>query len=353
MGSMEESGVFFNFSGIVVVFAALLALAGVAYLLYYFFYLKRVNRALKKAGHNWPIAEPRLAAKVILGIGAAACVLGLLFWTWRLQDRLDDMVESEESLRYEVANLRTEAERRHQELLEEIRAGNSQFSNCSYHVQKADIPGKELTVRLTAVPKELSETAEASLSVGGQTGPLDWNGGGFFEGSFPLDPFGPLEQEAVLSVTDGGVTRSEAVRIDLSDWRGSYFPEVWTYWENYELTTLDNNQIALDCVASVHVSYERASSLRSMKFVVRQDGSVLREESCFSQLMQGYEASVDCGGQYERGKDTLLLLQFEDGHGYIHERCLLNILPDGTVSEGFQGEWLYDEAYNFLGILSD
>ena len=85
---------------------------------------------------------------------------------------------------------------------------------------------------------------------------------------------------------------------------------------------------------------------------MRQDGSVLREESCFSQLMQGYEASVDCGGQYERGKDTLLLLQFEDGHGYIHERCLLNVLPDGTVSEGFQGEWLYDEAYNFLGILS-
>ncbi len=321
----------------IVIFAGVLLLAGLAYWIYSAVYQKRLDRALKEdAPAGAPAPEPRRAGKLILWLAVAVLVAGLLYRAAVLQSRLENL---ELSMRNDMENLASRIDDNYQELIEQLRLENSLFLRSDYEILETDLARQTIRVAFTAVPKEAAEDAAVSLRCSGRTIPLTRQADGSFSAEFELG-FSELPENdtALLCLTENGVERNEQIELWLGSWRDA-FPQVDVVHSG-EITE-GSERLYLDLTVDTFL-FSPKSQLRSLTLLAQDDsGELLGEKDLMPELTEddptvgAYEACTDFSGDYPKGQEVRFLVRYEDVGGLSCEILFARLDPEGWLAD----EW--------------
>lgn len=344
------------------IFAVMLAISVIAFLLYNLFYRIRLNRVLK--GETPPagvVPEPRRAGKLIIILCTAACILGFLLWASALQR---SMAELNENMRSMMTELNRKTDANYADLVARLRSENSLFADYGWEVTEENVEQGGITVAFHAEPKASSESTKVSLSIGGQEVPLARSGENTYSGEFTADPFGEMKLVGVLSIDDEGYVKTEKAEIDITPWRDKYFPVVgaWLEQEECKLPSypVTINELTTEtCKQKLHalIMIENPNAMRSLSLVISRGEEVLREipwneMTVFAPWEVTEDSSlsfeIDLSGEYRLGKLIKIQLVYDDSHGFKHEYTFGRLLPDGDLSVG-SPENIMDESGNVLG----
>lgn len=323
---------------IIVIFAGLLLVAGLAYWIYSAFYRKRLDRALKEdAPAAAPAPEPRRAGKLILWIGVAVCVVGLLLRAASLQARLENL---ELSMRSDMNNLSNRIDDNYQKLIEELRMENSLFLRSDYATVGTDFARQTILVRFTAVPKAAKEDAEVSLRFSGRSFPLLRQADGSYSAEFELG-FSELPRgdAALLCLTEDGVERNEEIEFWPEDWREA-FPQVDVNHGGGS-TMLTEGALHLDLTVFAYLFSPR-SDIRALTLqALDSSGELLQEKDLMPELnrddpmMEAYDVCTDFSGDYPIWQEVRFVLRCENNAGLTREIVFARLSSDGALLD----EW--------------
>ena len=330
---------------VLVIFLILLGVAVLAFWLYDVWYRKRINRALEEDRPAGPTPEPRRAGKLILGMAAAACVLGFLIWANHLQTRI---AELENSIRNDMWSLSQRVDSNYQNLIAELRAESALFSAFDYEVSGTDTERRMLSVKVTAMPKEAAEDAAVFLRFGDQALELKKGPNGVWSGEAEIPFREALQTErGSLSILEEGRERNQQVDFALPGWRWAHFPKVDGTADYVSRDTTTPGR--LDLTADVSFTATPVEWIRDFSAVVQLDGKdvLTRDLRGSLQKKNGDYAddSVRLEGQFAAREDSVmtLLLRFTDDLGFLHEYTLVSY-PEGIRGDpaGGPSEAVYD-----------
>lgn len=336
------------------VFLALLAVAGLAFLIYSLFYRRRIDRALSENRSAGPTPEPRIVGRLILGLGAAACVLGFLIWANRLQNRLTEL---EQNLSGNIYNVASRIEANNQFFLDQLQQANSPFESFEYEITQMDLPNSSMTVTFRATPKQASVDATVTLRRGDELVELTRSGNGVYSASVSLNPFRqPGDETAILSLIQDGVEQNESVTLSLDDWKyQDALPQVYVDAP----CTVEWSPGKSNLDATLFFTVYNPSRLRSLSLSVEQNGALLRREDLYDSYLRGNnEPSVefDCPWteSYPAEAEITLHLGYEDVNGLHYELLLLRLTPNKDLDNTMRMRILNDAGellteYNLEG----
>lgn len=331
-------------SRVLAVFLVLLGVAGLAFWLYDAYYKARINKALTEGRPVGPIPEPRLAGRLIIGLAAAACVLGFLLWANRLQTRIEEL---ESSIRSDMFSLSDRIDRNYYTLIEELRAENAVFAKYEYEITELDPVDRTVTAHVSAVPKEASAKAAVYLQYGDQVLPLERGANGIWAGDAVVGLRDSLKLEkGTLSVVEDGRERFQEVEFFLASWKWSHFPKLDATPEYLNRDFKTAGKVTL--TADISFTIGMTERVRSFSAVVRIDGKTVLEKDLY-EMVRGKEDdysfdSVRLEGQFDLKENSVMtiLIRFTDDLGFLHEYTLVSFLGSDGEPYNEQTESVYD-----------
>ncbi len=287
----------------------LLALAwGV--LVYYLCYKAAINRKLRseESGAHVPMASMETVWKVV-------AVIAVLVMYSSLSSKLTNLQNELNHTRSSLSNELDVLQGRLYEMQEMAKKEASMISEVTYDF--GEINAEEHTAEMTffVVPKSYNAETALSLNYRGKTITLTNNGAGIFTGSTVLPIFEEYYESSLISVTEGGVTKTE-VWEDLPQDGLQYY--CLPLFHTMQCSTgfqkgKDSVRVEIE-LQMLTKGDDYLEQFRDQTLYVKKDNTVIDEIS----LVNGAIA-LDKSYPAKDGESFDFYIRAVDQYGYIHE----------------------------------
>ncbi|MBQ1817874.1 MAG: hypothetical protein II124_04500 [Clostridia bacterium] len=304
--------------------AALLLAAGLALLIYFLVYKRRINRAVRGEGEAHAMPAPRGVAATVAAVVCAACLVALFVLVFGIRR---DLAALSARLTASVSEL-------DQRVLPLEEAGGV-FETLDMHCAELDLKAHRMTVEFSAVPRVAPDDGVVRILFGGAEAELRKNGELYF-GSASFDPVFGLAYEARAQYTANGaqVTRPllfsmhscldglvPQVRFELGDGSSAYEPE--------------DGKTAVKLDGEVFYGLYRGR-VEAAALEIGAGGSVFETRdvtSLFRESEGGYSAHLHVDGVYDtHGEELSVVLQLMASDGLVYRAELAACTPGRLVT---------------------
>ena len=318
--------------GVLVLPILILAALALGVLVYYICYKAAINRKLREeeSGAHVPMASMESVWKVVAVIAVFVMYSSLNSKIMNLQQELQNTTNR---LYDEIMELRYELD----EMQEAAKKEASMISEVTYDF--GEINAEEHTVEMifSVVPKSYSVETEVSLNYRDKAMNLTNNGAGIFTGSTVLPIFEEYYENSLISVTEGGVTKTEASEALPKDSLEYYCLPMFHTMTSSTGFQKKKNSVIVDIELQMMSKGDDLEQFHDMVLYVEKDGTVIDEIPLIDgtiDLERSYPAKEgECLDYYIRAVDI---------YGYIHEEYLGGwSMSEGRVEEVYPSERIY------------
>lgn len=311
----------------------------VIFLVYNSAYKKNINRALEaneSTAHN-PMTPSESIGKVVLIVGAIIFAISTIS---QLSSISNDLISFNNNLHVQIGDLYDRIDELEEKVVQMQIEAQSLVSSLEYKVLgNIDTQKHTADVYISCMAKEYTENTQISVKIGSSIIELE-NEGGIFTGTGAVSLFENLPEEAVVSVTENGVTKTS---------KATGTPSYYLYyealpWLGYQTSCgiYSNDDIEYDCT----FEFEDIDEFSNTKVIYYIDDKVIKTEAVSTpQLVLSGKQEID---KYELFK---IIVEGTDKYGYVHRHLLFAAaVEDEGISEYAytKGDGIYDKNGNLL-----
>ncbi len=190
---------------VIAIFPLLILITVVIVLLLYFvIYNRRINRQLREEESTAHISMASMdsVSRWVIIIAAALLLFSI---HGKITSLADEQQMTRSALEQEISYLQGQVSDLEQELSEQ----NSLITAFDYELSELDPETMTSKVTLHCTPKSYGEDTEITVSMGNYEIPLTRGSGGIFTGSTDIGIFEALPEEAVVTITTGGISQTQ------------------------------------------------------------------------------------------------------------------------------------------------
>ena len=259
----------------------------------------------------------------------------------------------------EISMLRDDVNSIYNNVDEMLEAEASLLSSWDAEYGEVDLENHTVDMRVTLVPKLISENMKLQVSINGRSADLIKSGNDF-TGVIPVDLFNDEEQMLLTIETDAGIQTQYIPEIQTQYlWVGK-IPTLY-YCDISGNGTFTQGKYALDATIDLNCSpFEETPGISFEKFVLvtELNGTEINREDISDDVLnyQSYPHGVYFRDEYhmeceaEEGDELIIRLEATDSLGYVHKMVLHYWKEqNGAVAEAINGsEFIYDAAGNLV-----
>ncbi len=304
-----------NMRLLLTVFLAALAVGLVAG--YLVIYKNRVNKTIRGEARPTHMPEPRNVWKFVVIIVLAVFLINAARdLKTDIENLRGEYLREINSLRSDISDLTSYIDQR-------ITAQESLFASIDYECVETDLTKGTMTVKFTAVPKSYTQDTSVSVTFGEYTGALRGSSG-VYTGTVEVSALEDLYfDNAVLSISEGGQSRTEVFTLDLQWAVTRFLPKV-------DVSILENeckrqgDVISLTLKAGVTIAVSELDVERVWA-LVEVDGEEVRKVDVTDEFTKDKNiryATVDFSGEYSAPQDSgaVFSILYEDSTGSAPHR---------------------------------
>lgn len=301
----------------------ILCAADIGILGYFFVYKWYVNAALK-GERKGRLRMPSIY-QVIIVILTAAGVAGLISMSAKITE-LEDQVSN---LAYRVSSLNQDINRMYTELLDRQEQMESLVNSIDWKYGAYDAGHQTADIIFAVVPKNVSNQAELTLSLGGAQTTLTEDGTGAYTGTISVSIFEDMGDAAILTIEQDGVKRTEVID-DL------YISSIWNYYlpgiginlfseidETKDGETKTWN-VSVECRPS---EYDSSYTMQAVRMITVLNDEVISEEDLLAKpaqgsLQEGLSIEFEKQETYKKTDNLLIYIEATDRNGLTYKEVL-------------------------------
>lgn len=323
-----------------IILLAIIVIGVTIFVAYNSAYKKNINRALEEnesTAHN-PMAPSESIGKVILIVGLIIVAFSTIS---ALSSISNDLISFNNNLHVQIGSLYDKIDELEDKMVQMELEAQSLVSSLEYKVLgNIDTKNHTADVYISCIAKEYTDETEISVTFGGNTIKLK-NEGGIFTGIAPVKMFERLPDQAVVSLTENGVTRtSKAVGT----------PTYFLYYEALPWlgspvscgTGYSKNEIEYDCIFDIS-DMDDFSDIKVMYYL----GDTLLK----TQDVTSHEVVMSGKQKVQDGEFFKIIVEGTDKYGYVHRSLVFASAVDGdevTEQAYMKGDGIFDKSGNLL-----
>ena len=309
-------------AGFVLPILILVALA-IGVLVYFLCYKAAINRKLRgeESGAHVPMASTETVWKVVAVIAVFVMYSSLSSKITNLQN---DVTNLRSALGDKTGQLRYELD----ELEQTMKREASMISEVFYDFGEVDPTEHTTEMKFRVVPKSYSAETELSLNYRGETIVLTNNGDGIFTGSTVLPIFQEYYEDALIYITEGGVTKTEMCEELPKDYLHYYCLPMFYIMNCTTGTQEKKDSVSIELYLQMMAKGDDSEQFRDMTLYVEKDDTVIDEMP----LADG-AVSLDKSYPVKDGDSLVFYVRGVDAYGYIHEEYVFGWSTDGRSAE--------------------
>ena len=300
----------------------LVALA-IGVLVYFLCYKAAINRKLRgeESGAHMRLASMETVWKVVAVIAVFVMYSSLSSKITNLQNELN-------YVRNDLSNEINEVRNQLYRMQETAKKEASLISEVAYDFENIDATEHTTEMLFRVVPKSYSPETEMTLIYRGETIGLTNSGDGIFTGSTVLPIFEEYYEEALLCITEGGVTKTEICE-ELPKDGLQYDCLPMFYLMNCSTGTQEGkDSVRIELDLQMMAKGGDLEQFRDMTLYVMKSGTVIDEIP----LTDG-AVSLDKSYPVKDGDNLMFCVKGVDQYGYIHEEYVTGWSTDGMSAE--------------------
>ncbi len=317
-----------------VIFLPILILVALALgvLVYYICYKAAINRKLRaeESGAHVPMASMESVWKVVAVIAVFVMYSSLNSKIMNLQQELQNTTNR---LYDEIRELRYELD----EMQEAAKKEASIISEVFYDFGAIDTDEHTAEMTFSVVPKSYSVETEISLNYRDKTINLTNNGAGIFTGSTVLPIFEEYYENSLISVTEGGVTKTEMWEDLPKDGLQYYCLPLFHTMHCSTGFQKGKDSVRANIELQMLAKGDDLELFRDQTLYVKKDNTIIDEIP----LVDGAIA-LDKSYPAKDGESFDFYIRAVDQYGYIHEEYVTGwSMPEGRIAEAGYEEYVY------------
>ena len=288
----------------------ILAALALGVLVYYLCYKAAINRKLKaeESGVHVPMASMETVWKVVAVIAVVVMYCSLNSKIMNLQSELQNTTNR---LYDEIMELRYELD----EMQETAKKEASVIREVFYDFGEIDTETNAVEMTFGVIPKSYGEETEVTLNYGGESIALANDGNGRFSGSKSYPLYEEVWDEAMICVTENGVTTTEAwEEAPMGSMLFECLPHMMVMNGSFGY---GKQKGKLDASGELYIvpSEKNAAPFQEMKLYVKNGDEIIDEIP-----MDDGKISFNRLYQVEKGDRITVYVSGVDEYGYLHER---------------------------------
>lgn len=307
----------------------ILAALAIGVLVYFLCYKATINRKLRgeESGAHVPMASMESVWKVVAVIAVFVMYSSLSSKITNLQNELNHV-------RSNLSNEINGLENQLYEMQETAKKEASMISGVTYDFGEINTEEHTVEMIFRVVPKSYSAETELSLNYRGETIGLTSNGAGIFTGSIVLPIFEEYYENSLISVTEGGVTKTEMWEDLPKDGLQYYCLPLFHTMRCSTGFRKGKDSVRVDIELQMMSKGDGLEKFRDLTLYVKKDNTIIDEIP----LVDGAIA-LDKSYPAKAGEHFAFYVRGVDVYGYVHEEYVTG----WSTSDEREAELRYEE----------